>query len=168
MELNELLADLFGRIDEHVHEVLDLIDPALLTAAPVEGANPIGWLIWHLTRVQDSHIAELVEEDQVWVTGDWGAVFGVPSDPANHGYGHSAEDVAAIRPESVLVLLEYYRAVAVRTRTFLGSITTADLNRIVDPNWDPPVSLGVRLISIADDDMQHAGQAAYVRGLLER
>ena len=39
-------------------------------------------------------------------------------------------------------------------------------DRVVDRTWDPPVTLGVRLVSILDDDTQHAGQAAYVRGLL--
>ena len=57
---------------------------------------------------------------------------------------------------------------AARTRSFLGSLTADDLDRVVDEAWDPPVTLGVRLVSIADDDIQHAGQAAYVRGLLAR
>jgi hypothetical protein len=30
------------------------------------------------------------------------------------------------------------------------------------------VSLGVRLVSVIDDDIAHAGQAAYVRGVAER
>lgn len=48
----------------------------------------------------------------------------------------------------------------------LSGLGEEDLDRVVDENWDPPVTLGVRLISIADDDIQHAGQAAYLRGLL--
>jgi hypothetical protein len=44
-------------------------------------------------------------------------------------------------------------------------VTPADLDRVVDKRWDPPVTLGVRLVSVVDDDAQHVGQAAYVRGL---
>jgi hypothetical protein len=64
------------------------------------------------------------------------------------------------------VLLAYLDAVDRRTRGFLETLTASDLDRIVDRRWDPPVTLGVRLVSIADDGLQHMGQAAYVRGLL--
>jgi hypothetical protein len=168
MNVAELLADLFGRVDDHVTRVLDGLDPEWLTLAPEPGANPIGWLVWHLTRVQDGHVAELVGEDEVWVAGDWGPRFGIESDPADSGWGHGPDDVARVRPVSVDALTGYYREVAARTRDLLGTLTPADLDRVVDERWDPPVTLGVRLVSVADDDIQHAGQAAYVRGLLER
>ncbi len=74
----------------------------------------------------------------------------------------------SIRPESADALIEYYEAVAARTRELLERTTPKDLDRIVDENWNPPVTLGVRLVSIADDDIQHAGQASYVRGILDR
>jgi len=167
MELHELLVELFDRIDEHVHEAVDGLDPESLVKAPAEGANPIGWLVWHLTRVQDDHVADILGEEQVWVSGDWGSRFGVAADPSNHGYGHSWQDVLSIRPESAEALVEYYQAVAARTRELLERTTPEDLDRIVDENWDPPVTLGVRLVSIADDDIQHAGQASYVRGILD-
>ena len=64
------------------------------------------------------------------------------------------------------MLLEYLDAVAERTSTMLQDLVPADLDRIIDQSWDPPVTMGVRLVSIADDGLQHAGQAAYLRGLL--
>ena len=167
MDLHELLVELFGRIAEHVHEAVDGLDSDMLVAAPIPGANPVGWLVWHLTRVQDHHIAQILEQDQVWVSGKWAGRFGVDADPENTGYGHSHDDVLAIRPENAQALIEYYEAVAARTRELLERTTATDLDRIVDKRWDPPVTLGVRLISIADDDIQHAGQASYARGLLE-
>lgn len=166
--LKDLLSDVFHRVDEHVHEAVDGIDPALIGMVPEPGSNPIGWLIWHLTRVEDAQIAELAGRAQVWVTEDWPARFGLTPDPANHGYGHSVAEVAAVRPDGPEALLGYHTAVSVRTRAFLEGLTPGDLNRIVDEGWDPPVTLGVRLVSIADDGIQHGGQAAYVRGLLER
>ena len=65
------------------------------------------------------------------------------------------------------LLLGYYDAVHEQTLRYLDGIGEADLDRIVDRRWDPPVTLGVRLVSVADDDIQHAGQAAFVRGVVE-
>jgi uncharacterized damage-inducible protein DinB len=168
MEMNELLADLFGRVTEHVHEAVDGLDADALATGPADGTNTIGWLVWHLTRVEDHHIADLQEQDQVWMSGDWPKRFGVAADPDNTGYGHTAEQMADIRPDSAAALIDYYEAVNSRTRSMLRDITAADLDRVVDERWDPPVTLGVRLISIADDCIQHSGQACYARGMIDR
>ena len=71
-----------------------------------------------------------------------------------------------MRPESPDVLLGYLGEVQARTTAMLEGLAPDDLDRVVDRRWDPPVTLGVRLVSIADDCLQHVGQAAYVRGLL--
>jgi uncharacterized damage-inducible protein DinB len=168
MDGRELMTDLFSRVDEHVHDVLDGLSVEDATTEPAPGSNSIAWEVWHLTRVQDAHVAEVLERDQVYVEGSWAARFNRPDDPHDVGYGHSPEDAASVRPDDVKALEGYYDAVAARTREMLASLDGDGLSRIVDRNWDPPVTLGVRLISIADDDIQHAGQAAYVKGLLER
>ncbi|MFD0520959.1 mycothiol transferase [Paractinoplanes durhamensis] len=126
----------------------------------------MGWLVWHLTRVQDDHVADLIGTEQIYLTGEWAPRFGAPADPSDIGYGHSAAQVAALAPESAQALEDYYRAVHERTGEFIAGLTEDDLDRVVDKAWDPPVTLGVRLISVVNDDAQHAGQAAYVRGLL--
>jgi uncharacterized damage-inducible protein DinB len=168
VDVSELLGDLFGRVEEHVHEAVDGLAPELLVTAPEAGANTIGWLVWHLTRVQDHHVADLLGQEQVWTSGSWAPRFGLEPDPHNTGYGHGPDDVAAVRPDGAEVLVGYYEAVAAVTGRLLADLTPADLDRVVDRRWDPPVTLGVRLVSVADDDIQHAGQAAYVRGLLDR
>ena len=168
MELSELLIDVFDRIAEHVNEAVSGLDLDALHTAPEPGSNPIAWLVWHLTRVQDHHVAEIVDEAQVWISGNWAQRFGVEPDAQDIGYGHSWEEVLTIRAESAAVLVEYYEAVAARTRLLLERTTSNDLDRVVDNRWNPPVTLGVRLISIADDDIQHAAQATYVRGILDR
>lgn len=168
MEQNELLIDLFERVREHVHEAVEGLDAGTLHTPPEPGTNPIGWLIWHVARGEDYQIAELAGLEQLWVSGDWASRFGVSADPLNMGYGHAWTDVMAIRPESAEALIEYYEAVTARTHDFLKQVRAKDLDRIVDRNWDPPVTLGVRLISIADDEIQHSGQAVYARGMLER
>ena len=166
MNARDILADAFGRLPRLVRAAVRDLSPEQLRWAPAGGANSIGWLVWHLTRVQDGHLAELLDAEQVYVTGDWAARFGRKSEPDDTGYGHAAADVAAVRPESWQVLVGYYAAVHRRTMAFVDGLTDADLDRVVDERWDPPVTLGVRLVSVLDDDVQHAGQAAYVRGLL--
>jgi Protein of unknown function (DUF664) len=168
MEPNELLLDLFDRITENVHAAVDGVDVEALTTPPEPGTNPIAWLIWHLTRIQDDHVADILGEPQLWTTGRWARRFGIAADAGNTGYGHSWKDVTAIKPENGDALIDYYEAVATRTRGLLERTTTKDLDRIVDTRWDPPVTLGVRLVSIADDNIQHSGQASYARGMLDR
>jgi hypothetical protein len=166
MDVAALLLELYGRVPPLAREAVEGLDPDQLVEPPRPGANPIGWLVWHLTRVADHHVAELVDEPQIWVGDDWAARFGLEPDPANSGYGHTAADVATVRPESADALLDYLGAVDERTRALLALLSPDDLDRIVDRRWDPPVTMGVRLVSIADDALQHAGQAAYARGLL--
>ena len=168
MDVQALLSELFGRIPDEIHVAVDGLSADDLAWAPGDGRNSIGWLVWHLTRVQDDHVADLLGEEQLWNTGSWAGRFGLEPDRHDTGYGHSPSDVARVRPESAAALVQYYDAVAARTEQFLSTLSEADLDRIVDTRWNPPVTLGVRLVSIADDDIQHAGQAAYVRGLLGR
>lgn len=167
MDVAPLLAEIYNRIPPLARAAVEGLDAGQLASAPGPGANPIGWLVWHMARVEDSHIVELTGGTQEWVGGDWARRTGLDPDPANIGFGHGPEDVRAVRPDGPDVLTGYLDAVHARTMAFLETLGPADLDRIVDRRWDPPVTLGVRLVSIADDCLQHAGQAAYVRGLLE-
>jgi uncharacterized damage-inducible protein DinB len=167
VDVGDLLIETYGRLPGLVRAAVEGLSPEQLRRAPAPGANPVGWLVWHLTRVQDHHVADLLDAEQIWVTGDWAGRFGLAADPDDIGYGHAPEHVAAVAPESAQALLDYFDAVAQRTRDYLTGLRPADLDRVVDESWDPPVTLGVRLVSVADDDLQHVGQAAYVRGLLD-
>jgi hypothetical protein len=166
VDVNDLLTETYDRLPDLVRSAVDGLSAEQLRQAPTSGANPVGWLIWHLTRIQDHHVADLLDAEQIWVTGDWAGRVGLDPDPDDTGYGHTPDDVAAVRPRDAQVLIDYHGAVAARTREFLTGLTPAELDRIVDEAWDPPVTLGVRLVSIADDGLQHVSQAAYVRGLL--
>jgi hypothetical protein len=171
VEPSEIYLELYGRLPDLVKAAVDGLTPAQLAQPPSGAVNTIGWLVWHLTRIQDHPISELLEEPQVWerAADNWPARFGgADADPQNPGYGHTAEQVAAIRPASADVLGGYFDTVWSRTAAFLGTLTGADLDRIIDRRWDPPVTLGVRLVSVADDSLQHVGQAAFVRGTIER
>jgi hypothetical protein len=168
VNVNDLLLDGYGRLPDLVRSAVEGLTPEDLRWTPGPLANPIGWLVWHLSRVQDSSVAELLGSRQVYVLQAWSARFGLEPDPRDTGYEHTIEQVGGVRPESAKALVEYYDAVHAQTVELLRGVTEADLDRVVDERWDPPVTLGVRLVSVLDDDVQHAGQAAYVRGLLGR
>lgn len=167
MDVAALLVEMYDRVPPLARRAVEGLDGELLVRRPRPGANTVAWLIWHLARVQDHHIAALLGADQVWVgEGAWARRFGLPADPSNTGYGHGSDEVESVRPDTPDVLLEYLDAVSARTRPFLAGLAATDLDRVVDRRWDPPVTLGVRLVSVADDCLEHAGQAAYARGLL--
>ena len=163
-----MLTDSFSRIGEEVHAAVEGLSAEQLAHRVDPEANSIGWLVWHLTRIQDDHVAGVAGTEQVWTEQGWEQRFGLPFPTHAVGYGHTSDDVAAVRVESPELLTGYYDAVATRTAEYVGGLTDADLDRVVDKAWDPPVTLGVRLVSVINDCAQHAGQAAFVRGVLLR
>jgi uncharacterized damage-inducible protein DinB len=163
----ELLADFFGRTRDILHRVVDGLSRDQLSARLDSEANSIGWLLWHLTRIQDDHIAAVAGTEQVWTSGGWAERFGLTLDPADTGFGHTPSQVAEVIVDAE-PLREYYDAVHAVTLECVARLTDDDLDRVVDERWDPPVTLGVRLVSIVVDDVQHVGQAAIIRGILER
>ncbi|WP_432948742.1 mycothiol transferase [Kribbella sp. CA-253562] len=165
MNTSAVLVDAFGRIQEVVHEVVEGLADDVLSTRPEQTGNSIAWLVWHLTRIQDDHLADAGGYEQVLTADGWHDRLGLPFDASDTGYGHGPEDVAAVKLSAEL-LTGYYDAVHARSIQYLETLTDEDLDRIVDRRWNPPVTLGVRLISVISDDLQHAGQAAYVRGLL--
>jgi hypothetical protein len=164
----ELLADAFGRIRRVVHQAVDGLTAERLVFRVDPGANSIAWLVWHLTRIQDDHVAGAAQAEQVWTGAGWVERFGLPLDPRDTGYGHQADEVAAVRVGSGELLVGYHDAVHEQTTRYVERLGEADLARVVDRSWDPPVTLGVRLVSVIADDLQHAGQAVFVRGILQR
>lgn len=168
MQATDILSDCFDRIHELTHDVVSGLDRDALLWRPASEANPIGWLVWHLTRIQDDHLAGITGDSQVWATGGWAPRFGLPANTMDHGFGHTPVQVAAVRADGPTVLTDYHDQVAERTQQYLAAVDAAELDRVVDGSWDPPVTAGVRLVSVVGDCLQHLGQAAYVRGLWER
>ena len=163
----DLVLDALGRVRETVHEVLDETPPERLAEPPAEGANTVAWLVWHLSRLLDDHVAAAFGVEQVWTSAGWYDRFGLPFPATAHGYGHSTRDVLAVRA-SADDLRAYHDAAQDMAAAVMQDVTDRDPDRVVDERWDPPVTLAVRLVSVLNDCAQHAGQAAYVRGLLTR
>lgn len=168
MEARDVLADAFERIRDGMRRVTEGLDPQALAYRPDPDANSIAWLVWHATRVHDDHVSEIAGREQAWTAGGWADRLGLPFEPTDIGYGHTSEQVATVRPDRPEVLVGYHEAVAQATFAYLETVDAAELDRIIDDSWDPPVSVGVRLVSVINDQGQHLGQAAYVRGMVER
>lgn len=162
----DLLTDAFGRIYDGVAAVLDGVDRGDLTRRVAADANTMGWLVWHLLRVQDSHVADVAGTEEVWTSSGFFERSKLPFDPAATGYGQSSAAVAATDLDPA-VLIDYAGAVHDATTAFVDGLDDADLDRVVDDSWDPPVTLGARLISVVEDDLKHLGQAELVAGLLD-
>ncbi|MFW0796249.1 DUF664 domain-containing protein [Gordonia sp. CPCC 205515] len=165
MRSTDVLTDGFSRVAENVHAVLDGITPEQLAHRPTPDANTIAWLIWHLTRVQDAQIADVAGTDEVWTASGFYDRFALPFDTSASGYGQTPTEVGQVVVTDPSLLADYYDATHRVTAGYLADLSDDDLDRVVDKNWNPPVTLGVRIISILDDDAQHVGQAAYLRGL---
>jgi Protein of unknown function (DUF664) len=161
----ELLTDAFERVLQTATDAVDGLTVEQLAHRPEPDVNPIGWLVWHLARVQDDHVADVAATEQVWTAQGFADRFDLPFEVSATGFGQRADEVGQLRVEARL-LAEYLRAVHEQTTSYAASLTPDDLDRVVDDRWDPPVTLGVRLVSVVSDDLQHAGQAAYLRGIL--
>ena len=163
-----LLLDAFGRVHQDLPGVLADLDRAAVLWRPDADANSIGWLIWHLARVQDDHVAGVGGIPQAWTSQGWYERFALPYPPQAHGYGHSTADVGAFTAGDAALLVAYHDAVHELTVAVVSALRLDDFARIVDRRWTPPVTAAVRLVSVVNDTMQHLGQAAYLRGLAER
>ena len=165
--VSDILLDGLGRVRETVHGLLDDVPEEQLAAPPAPGTNTVAWLIWHLTRVIDEHVADAFDVDVVWTAGGWFDRFGLPFPASAHGYGMSYDDVLRVRA-SADDLRGYFDATYAVAEEQLRGVSETDLDRVVDEAWDPPVTLGVRLVSVLNDCTQHVGQASYAAGILTR
>jgi hypothetical protein len=163
----DMLQDAFGRLPDLVHAAVDGLTDDDLSFRLDADANSVAWLVWHLARVQDDHVAAAFGSKELWETDDWREQFALTDDVTGIGYGHTSAQVGAVQA-SAEVLTGYYDAVNARTMQLVSTVTAEALDRVVDRRWDPPVTIGVRLVSVLQDVLQHAGQAAFVRGVLER
>jgi hypothetical protein len=168
MEWQQLLIDGYERIAQVLERALSELSQEDLNWQPHPDCNSMGWMTWHLTRVQDNHVADLMGEEELYVKDSWHARFNRAHDTSDTGYGHSPQDVAAFKSPDVATLLAYHRTVMERSQTYISSLSLTELDRELNEPWYQPLpTVGVRLISVLSDNLQHAGQVAYLRGLLK-
>jgi hypothetical protein len=167
VDATHLFDDALSRVPEAVRGAIDGLDGEALRWRPAPGANPIGWLVWHLTREQDAQVADLCGVEELWTQQGWVDRFELPAGANDHGYGWSSEQVDGLEVPDAEVLLDHLVAVSARCRELIADLGPDDLDRVIDDSYDPPVTVGARLVSVVDDAAQHAGQAGYVRGLID-
>ncbi len=168
MDGAELISDALGRVNRILHRSLEGAPVEMVCKMPTADSNSMAWLAWHLTRVHDDHLSDLAGLPQLWTSAGWHARFGMAADDKETGNGHTLEQAAALKVDSVDVLLAYYRAVRGRTDAFLEAMSVGDLDRPVrNVAGDGTVPMRVRLEMTVVDNIQHSGQIAYLRGLLK-
>lgn len=166
MEAKDIVLDGLERIRGSLHRTLDGLTLEEIHRQPQSDANSIAWLVWHLTRVQDTSMSGLKNEEHLWVSQGWHAKFDMEPDSANDGFGHTPEQVSAFRAPSIETLLDYHEQVWERSRSYVAGLAAEDFDRTLNESqWQPLPTVGVRLVSILSDNLQHAGQAAYVKAL---
>jgi hypothetical protein len=164
----DLMTDGFERIRDGVPKVVDGLSVDELLWRPDADANHVAWLLWHLARQQDDQVAALGDGESAWRTDGWFERFGLPYPPDAHGWSMSSSDVGRFSVTDLSLFAGYHAAVHERTVRFLESLDAAAYRRVIDTRWDPPVTVGARLISVLDDAAKHLGQAEYVKGLVTR
>jgi len=165
---HDLLVDGFGRIEEGVPAVVDGLSVDELLWRPDPEANHVAWLVWHLARQQDDQVAHLADARSAWLEDGWVDRFGLPYAPQVHGWSMSSDDVGAFTVADPGLFAAYQAAVHARTVALLDGLDADRYAEVVDARWDPPVTVGVRIVSVLDDAAKHLGQAEYVRGLVLR
>jgi hypothetical protein len=163
----DLLLDSLGRVRDTAHRVLDDTPEALLATPPAPGTNTVAWLVWHLTRGVDEQVAGALRYQPTWEAGGWRERFALPLPADAQGYGMTFDEVLLVQA-SADDLRGYLDAAFAAAADALRGVTDADLDRVVDEHWDPPVTLAIRLVSVVNDGTQHVGQASYASGILSR
>jgi hypothetical protein len=166
MDTKDLVLEALERVRSILHRTLTGLTLDDIHRQPTPETNSIAWLTWHLTRVQDDGLAGLFAQEQTWISQGWHAKFAMAPDPEHTGEGHTPEQVAAFRAASVQLLLDYHDSVSAQSRALVSGLAPADFDRqLNEPHYQPVPTVGVRVVSILSDNLQHAGQAAYLRGL---
>lgn len=165
MEWKSLIINTFDNLTMVLERTLEGLNEEDLNHQPAHDCNSIGWLVWHIIRGQDLGIAGLTGEEQFWIEEGWHDKFNRPADPRDFGLGHTLEDLAAFKSPGAKTLLAYHQVVKERLIRYLSSLSESDLDRKLDHPVFPTV--GARIVALISDNFQHAGQAGYVRGLLQ-
>jgi DinB family protein len=167
MESAGLVLDVLDRVRGMVREALKDLTPEELSSPP---KPHIAWLVWHIARVQDANFSGLLARPQLWITDGWHARFNMPPDPRDYGSGHrqTREQVDAFTVTDNALLLDYHDAVFAQTKSYLSTVSNADLNRVLnEPQYSPLPTLSIRLASVINCNTRHAGQIEYLRGLVK-
>ena len=163
MTLNEFIVDALDKENGFLMEALDGLGPDELAWQPAADANSIGWILWHMVRVEDMWIQFFSQfQTELWETEGWHEKFGLPT--RDNGFGHTAEQVNNFPSVDLGEFLRYRASVRQATLAYLDTLTPDDMER-VPRERRPEMSLGAMFRQIIGEMYQHVGHIAYLRGL---
>lgn len=165
MDALELLRDLTSRPRDAAERLRPDLNPVTLNARPGGHDNSVAWLLWHSGREIDAQLSDLTGAEQLWTAQGFAERFDLGSEGDGIGYGHTPEQARRILVDDADLLLGYLDATLDATVAYLDRLAVAELDEVIDEEWDPPVTRGARLISVVDDAIQHLAQAAYALGM---
>ncbi|WP_169251981.1 DinB family protein [Brevibacterium sp. 'Marine'] len=161
----DILTDLSQR-PLHAAQALPDLSPEQLNDHLGGHPNSVAWLLWHSGREIDVQLFDLTGQQEQWE--DFRDRFALGEAGDGFGLGHTPEQASEIRVADQQLLVDYLAATLNAFTTYLGTLTEDDLDEIIDENWTPVVTRGVRMVSIIDDAIQHVAQAAFIAGALTR
>lgn len=171
MNAIDILLDFVQRPVDALELFWDQFDPARLNVHPGGHDNSPAWLLWHTGREIDVQVAHLAGDEQTWTAAGFKDRFALDLAEHDMGYGHSPAQARAVvlaeTAESKQLLIDHLIAVTDRAKDYVRGLSEADLAEVIDTSWDPPVTRGVRLVSVFGDALLHVGQVAYVTGMTD-
>jgi uncharacterized damage-inducible protein DinB len=168
MEFKDFILRCLHTSEDMILKAVDGLSREELARRPNDQSNSIGWTLWHLARLEDVLVVDLIEQKpQLWIANGWYKKFGRAEDRNDHGFRHTAQDVAAFQVPEPDVLVGYFKAVRGEVKSFLGTFSNDGLEQPAK-RWgggEGTVKAGNYLTALVDEALAHGGQIAYLRGL---
>ena len=164
MDLNEFIVDALEKEQESLSEAVGDLTPEELAWRAGPEANPIGWILWHMLRVEDMWFQFFIQRrNEIWERESWHEKFGLPT--RDNGFGHTSEQVAGFPALDLQELLRYGEAVRRATLEYLETLSPEDYDA-VPREQRPEMTVGAIFRQIVGELYQHQGHIAYLKGLL--
>jgi hypothetical protein len=168
MTLNQFIEDSLDQEQKLLAEVVSDLTSEELAWRPGPEANPMGWILWHMLRVEDMWVQFFAQRQlELWEREGWHERFGLPT--RDNGFGHTTEQVAGFPALDLTTLLQYGEAVRAGTLEYLSSLgreAFQAMPRADRPDvWWHALSVGAMFYQIIGELYQHLGQLAYLKGL---
>ena len=163
MTLNEFIEDAFNTEHEYLMDAIGDLTPDELMWKAGSEANHIGWILWHMIRVEDMWFQFFIQRHtEIWERDGWNEKFGLPT--RDNGFEHTQEQVNNFPAYELQEMLDYGAAVRAETLSYLKSVTPDQMD-IVPRDARPEMSVGRIFRQVIGEVYQHQGHIAYIKGL---
>ena len=164
MTLNEFIEDAFDKEHGFLMEAVQDLTPDELAWRAGPEANPMGWILWHMIRVEDMWFQFFIQRPlEIWERAGWHEKFGLPT--RANGFDHTLEQVTSFPNLDLAELLSYGEAVRAGTLSYLKGLTPEDFAAVPrEPR--PEMSVGAVFRQVIGELYQHQGHISYLKGLV--